>query len=96
MKTLEEMVAWKEVKRSTVPTNMKVLGGTLVFRRKRNTEGKITKYKARYCVRGDQQIAGIDYYESYAPVTQWSTVRMILILSIMYNWQTVQADCKLS
>ena len=74
VKTLEQMVAWREVKRSTVPRNMKVLGGTWVFRRKRNPEGKIIKYKARYCVRGDQQIAGIDYFESYAPVTQWSTV----------------------
>ena len=86
------MGTWKEVKRTSVPAGKKILGGTWVFKRKRNPEGKIIKYKARYCVRGDQQVAGVDYFESYAPVTMWYTVRMMFILSIIFNWCTSQVD----
>jgi hypothetical protein len=92
IKTLEKMGTWKEVPRSSVPKNKKVLGGTWVFKRKRTPEGTITKYKARYCVRGDQQVAGVDYFESYAPVCMWYTIRMMFILSIIYGWQSCQVD----
>jgi Reverse transcriptase (RNA-dependent DNA polymerase) len=92
IETLQKMRSWQEVERYTVPVDKQVLGGTWVFRRKRNPEGKVIKYKARFCVRGDQQIAGVDYFESYAPVTMWYTVRMMLILSILYDWYSVQID----
>jgi hypothetical protein len=92
IQTLEQMKTWEEELRSSVPANQKVLGGTWVFRRKRNPEGKIIKYKARYCVRGDQQIAGIDYFDSYAPVTMWYTIRMMFILSIIFGWHSCQVD----
>lgn len=62
------------------------------FRRKRNPEGVVTKHKARYCVRGDMQTAGVDYFESYAPVCMWSTVRLMLILSLIAKLATIQVD----
>ena len=42
---------WLEVPLSQAKT--KVLPGTWVLRRKRNPDGEISKYKGRYCVRGD-------------------------------------------
>jgi hypothetical protein len=50
------------------------------------------KNKARFCVRGDKQIAGIDYFESYAPVASWSTIRMVMNLAIQRGWATRQVD----
>jgi hypothetical protein len=50
------------------------------------------KNKARFCVRGDKQIAGVDYFESYAPVASWSTVRMVMNLAIQRGWATRQVD----
>ena len=35
---------------------------------------------------------GIDYFETYAPVVQWATVRILLILSIHLNISTMQVD----
>jgi hypothetical protein len=67
----------------------KILPGTWVFRRKRAPDGTITKYKARYCVRGDLQT---EYHETYAPVVSWSTIRLFLILSILLSWNTKSID----
>lgn len=50
------------------------------------------KLKARFCVRGDKQVEGVDYFESYAPVVQWSTVRILLIATMMYGLETRQVD----
>ena len=43
-------------------------------------------------MRGDKQVPRIDFTESYSPVVQWTSIRLILILSLVLNWQTVQTD----
>jgi hypothetical protein len=43
-------------------------------------------------VRGDLQKEGVDYFETYAPLVQWSTVRMLLTLVIREVWATRQVD----
>ena len=43
-------------------------------------------------MRGDKQVPGIDFTESYSPVVQWTSICLILILSLVLNWQTVQTD----
>ena len=49
---------------------MKVLKGIYALKLKRTHDGTPFKFKARYCVRGDLQIEGVDYFETYAPVVQ--------------------------
>jgi hypothetical protein len=41
----------------------------------------VKKFKARFCVRGDQQKEGIDFFETWSPVVQWTTVRSMMILA---------------
>ena len=53
---------------------MNVIDSTWAFKLKRYHDGLIKKFKARFCARGDQQIKGIDFFETYAPVVQWTTV----------------------
>ena len=36
--------------------------------------------------------SGIDYTDKYAPVVSWSTVRLMLCLSVSQNWKTKQVD----
>ena len=62
------------------------------FKLKRYPDGSPMKFKARYCVRGDLQREGIDYFETYAPVIQWSTVRLVLTLILANHWVTKQVD----
>ena len=59
-------------------------------------DGRVKKLKASLCVRGDQQIEGLDYFETYAPVVQWSTIRTQIILSVALKWKSKQVDYELA
>jgi hypothetical protein len=65
---------------------------TWVFKLKRLPDGKPSKFKARFCVIGDLQKEGVDFFETYAPVCQWSTVRTILTMVLHNGWATKQVD----
>ena len=66
---------WERMNRSDVPKDQdgnprRILKGTWALKLKRLPDGTPSKYKARYCVRGDLQTEGVDYFETYAPVVQ--------------------------
>ena len=48
-------------------------------------DGSINKYKARLCAHGGMQQRGVDYWETYAPVVNWLSVRLLLILSVVHG-----------
>ncbi len=50
------------------------------------------KFKACFCAHGDQQLEGIDFFETYALVVQWTTVRLMLILENLLGLKSKQAD----
>ena len=85
--SLESKEAWDEV--FTDEARTRILPGTWVFRRKRNPDGMITKFKAWYCVRGDLQE---DDSPTYAPVVAWSSVRIFLVLTMTMGWYTCSID----
>ena len=87
--TLEKMKSWEVV---DIPPGKHILGSTWAFKLKRFPDGRPKKYKARFVARGDQQIAGVEFNETYAPVVQWTTVRMMLILECMLGLNSCQAD----
>ena len=68
------------------------MDSTWAFRKKRYPDGSLKKYKARFCVRSDQQIEGVDVFETYAPVVSWITVRLLLVLSVVMALCTQQVD----
>jgi Reverse transcriptase (RNA-dependent DNA polymerase) len=71
---------------------MNVLPGTWAFKCKRYPNGSIRKLKARFCVRRDKQVEGVDFFDTYAPVVNWQTVRLMLVLSIILGLHTKQVD----
>jgi hypothetical protein len=71
---------------------MNVLPSTRAFKCKRYPDGTIRKLKSRFCVRGDKQIEGVDFFDTFAPVVNWTTVRLMLILSIVLGLSTRQVD----
>jgi hypothetical protein len=37
-------------------------------------------------------VEGVDYFETFAPVVMWLTVRLLLIMSILLELETTQID----
>ena len=87
--TLEEMDTWDIVEREDW---MNVLPSTWAFKCKRYPDGSIRKFKGRFCARGDRQLEGVDFFETFAPVVNWNTVRLLLVMSIVMGLATSQAD----
>ena len=48
--------------------------------------------KAQLCIHGGQQEEGIDFDDTFSPVVGWSTVRIMLILSIVMELKTKQVN----
>ena len=72
--------------------DMNVLSPVWAFKIKRYPDGRVKKYKARFCVRGFEKIEGVDYFETYVPVVSWITVHVLLIISIILNLSTTPVD----
>jgi hypothetical protein len=72
-----------------------IVPSTGAFKRKRFPDGSLMKLKARFCVRGDQQFeTGRVKSETYSPVVDWSTLRMLFGLTVQYGLATQQIDFK--
>jgi hypothetical protein len=84
---------WELVERSSLDPNLKVLPAVWAMKRKRRIGTReVYKWKARLNVHGGKQVFGEHYTETYSPVIGWSTIRLFLILSILYGWHTRQLD----
>jgi hypothetical protein len=89
IETLEAMDAWEVVDRDD---EMNVIDSIWAFKLKRFPDGMVKKFKAQFCAWGDQQLEGIDFFKTYAPVVQWTTVRLMLILEILLQLKSKQGD----
>jgi hypothetical protein len=89
IQTLKSQNTWVTVDR---PKDKSVLKSTWAFKLKRLPDGTAYRHKARFCARGDMQIEGVDFFETYAPVVMWSTIRLLLSTVLTEGWTTRQVD----
>ncbi|GKG31289.1 uncharacterized mitochondrial protein-like protein isoform X2, partial [Tanacetum coccineum] len=68
--------------RSLVPraSTINVVGGKWVYRLKRDKNGAIIRYKARFVAKGYRQQPGIDFHETFSLVVKSTTIRAVLSL----------------
>jgi hypothetical protein len=91
--TLENIDAWSVVDRydsNGAPHH--VIPSTWAFKCKQYPDGQIKKFKAPFCARGDKQLKGIDFFKTYAPVVQWTTIRLMFILEILLGLKSKQGN----
>ena len=77
-----------------LPPGSKPLGYKWIFKRKMKTDGTIDKYKARLLIKGYKQKEGIDYFDTYSPVTRITSIRMVLAIAALRNLEIHQMDVK--
>jgi hypothetical protein len=56
------------------PKNKNVIGTKWVYRNKQDEHGIVVKNKARLVAKGYSQVEGLDYGETFAPVTRLGMV----------------------
>ncbi|SMR58220.1 unnamed protein product [Zymoseptoria tritici ST99CH_1E4] len=90
--SLQENDTWEIVDEGTAHTPM--LSGRWVFTVKRGLHGEITRYKARWVVRGFEQREGINFLETFAAVVKLMSYRIMFALAAKFNWHVHQMDVK--
>lgn len=83
------MGVWDVVDRQE---GVNVIDSTWAFKLKWFPDGLIKKFKTCFCVCGDQQVHGVDFFETYAPVVQWTMIWLMLILEVLLGLKSKQGD----
>jgi len=91
LNSLLENGTWELVKRETW---MKVIPCKWVFKIKRDADGNIERYKCRLVAGGHRQKFGVDYDETFAPVSKATTLRVFLTVASKRKWAVHQLDIK--
>ena len=71
-----------------------MVGSRWIYKVKQGSDGSVEKYKARFVAWGFSQIEGIDYEETFAPVTRYSSIMTIFPLSAQMGWNIHHMDVK--
>ena len=59
---------------------------------KHAADGTIDKYKEKVLARCFSQQEGIDYEETFAPTTRYTTIRLLVSLAASMGWNIHQID----
>ena len=78
------------------PEGKSVVSSKWIYKIKHTTDGSIEKYRARFVARGFSQKEGIDYEETFAPITRYTSIRAIMALASTMKWDLHQMDVKTS
>ncbi len=76
---------WTIMNHHDMPIDAKTIMAIWSFKCKRFPNGTLNKHKARLCVHGGMQTWGQNYWETYTPVVNWASVRLILAIAKIHG-----------
>ncbi|GAA0162140.1 transmembrane signal receptor [Lithospermum erythrorhizon] len=77
-----------------LPPRCKPLKSKWIFNRKMKADGTIDKYKGGLVICGNRQMEGLDYFDTYSPVTRITSIRLVLAIAALRNLDVHQMDVK--
>jgi hypothetical protein len=89
MHSMYQNQTWELV---TPPEGRKVVDCRWVYKIKQVYDNIPPRYKARLCARGFSQVYGLDFEETYAPVVEFTSVRIFLVKAILMKMKIHQMD----
>ena len=87
--SLMENKTWKLVAR---PAGANVIKSKWCFKVKYRPDGSVERYKCRLVVKGCSQVEGVDYFETYSPVSKMASIRCLLSLAAANDLEMAQCD----
>lgn len=89
IKSMHDEKVWKLVDR---PYDANVIRGLWLFMKKPTHDDRIFKYKSRFVAMGNTQVAGEDYFDTFAPTGKPSSLRLIVAIAAINGWEVHQMD----
>jgi hypothetical protein len=74
------------------PKGKNIIDCKWVYKIKRKANNTIDRYKARLVAKGYKQRYGIDYEDTFCPVVEAATIRLILSIAVCKGWSLRQLD----
>jgi hypothetical protein len=74
--------------------NQNIIGTKWVFRNKQDEHGVVTRNKARLMAKGYSQVEGLDFGETYAPITRLESIRILIVYATYHGFKLYQMDMK--
>jgi hypothetical protein len=80
---------WERV---DLPADRVVVNSMWVYKIKSDTEGALSRFKARFVAKGCSQRAGLDYTETFSPVMRMASLRLFLTIAAAMDLEQCQLD----
>ncbi|GKB26181.1 calcineurin B-like protein 4 [Tanacetum coccineum] len=74
----------------------KPLGYEWIFKKKMKADGTIDNYKVRLVIKGFRQREGLNFFDTYLPVTRITSIRMVLAIAALRKLKVYQIDVKMT
>jgi hypothetical protein len=89
--TLRNAGTWELVDASD---GVNIIGCKWVFKAKKNAAGNVVCYKAQLVAQGFSQVPGVNYFDTYTPVVELSSIWAVLAIATARNLEIHQIDIK--
>lgn len=89
--SMQDNMVWELVQ---LPEGVKTISCNWIFKTERDSKGNVERYKAHLVAKGYTQKEGIDYKETFSPVSTKDSFRIIIAFDAHYNLELHQMDVK--
>lgn len=89
--SLNRNYTWQLVE---LPEGHRAIRNKWIYRIKTKPNGNVDRYKARLVVKDCSQKPGIEFSETYSPVTRYDSIRILIAVVTYKNYETIQFDIK--
>ncbi|GJY88359.1 retrotransposon protein, putative, ty1-copia subclass, partial [Tanacetum coccineum] len=77
-----------------LPPCCKTVGSKWIFKKNTDMDGIVHTYKARLVAKGYTQLYGVDYEETFSPVTNIRAIRILISIAAYYDYKIWKMDIK--